>query len=183
MKNTNKKIRAFTLIELLVVIVIIGVLAGIGMAQFNDYIDKAKYADATAEMKLIEKAVLLARINEQKLLREITGNGCTNCNCSDLDLRNISESSLCMITWMNSIEKISEASGVEEIKFYRDAWGSPYVFDENEGLTSNYCTRDGFISVGPDGMMSHRGPNYDPSLNIDNISFKLPFYDTKRCGN
>jgi prepilin-type N-terminal cleavage/methylation domain-containing protein len=39
---------AFTLIELLVVIVIIGILATIGVAQFNDYQEKARFAKAQA---------------------------------------------------------------------------------------------------------------------------------------
>jgi prepilin-type N-terminal cleavage/methylation domain-containing protein len=39
---------AFTLIEILVVIVIIGILATIGTAQFNEYQEKARYARALA---------------------------------------------------------------------------------------------------------------------------------------
>jgi prepilin-type N-terminal cleavage/methylation domain-containing protein len=39
---------AFTLIELLVVIVIIGILATIGIAQFNDYQERARFAKAQA---------------------------------------------------------------------------------------------------------------------------------------
>lgn len=39
-------VRAFTLIELLIVIVIIGILATIGVAQFNKYQEKARYARA-----------------------------------------------------------------------------------------------------------------------------------------
>jgi prepilin-type N-terminal cleavage/methylation domain-containing protein len=41
-----QKKSAFTLIELLVVIVIIGILATIGTAQFNDYQERARFAKA-----------------------------------------------------------------------------------------------------------------------------------------
>jgi prepilin-type N-terminal cleavage/methylation domain-containing protein len=44
----SQKKSAFTLIELLVVIVIIGILATIGVAQFNEYQEKARMAKAQA---------------------------------------------------------------------------------------------------------------------------------------
>lgn len=45
------KKQAFTLIELLVVIVIIGILASIGVSQFNDYPERARTAKAQSESR------------------------------------------------------------------------------------------------------------------------------------
>jgi prepilin-type N-terminal cleavage/methylation domain-containing protein len=52
------KKNAFTLIELLVVIVIIGILATIGVAQFNNYAAKARDAKRVQDLAVIHKAFL-----------------------------------------------------------------------------------------------------------------------------
>jgi prepilin-type N-terminal cleavage/methylation domain-containing protein len=57
---------AFTLIELLVVIVIIGILATIGVAQFNSYQEKARLAKALAFASQVDR-VLLAELTSQSL--------------------------------------------------------------------------------------------------------------------
>ncbi|PJA38651.1 hypothetical protein CO180_03020, partial [candidate division WWE3 bacterium CG_4_9_14_3_um_filter_41_6] len=46
----------FTLIELLVVIVIIGILAGVGIASYNGSLDKSRMAKVIADMKEIAEA-------------------------------------------------------------------------------------------------------------------------------
>jgi prepilin-type N-terminal cleavage/methylation domain-containing protein len=63
----NQKKSAFTLIELLVVIVIIGILATIGVAQFNGYQEKARFAKAQAFASQAD-TVLMAET-------ALTGNG------------------------------------------------------------------------------------------------------------
>ena len=130
-------------------------------------------------MKLIEKAILLARINEQKTLYEITNTGCSDCFCRNgQDLRNIDETNPCMAIWIANIGKIADASGIKEILLYRDAWGSPYIFDENEGESGPAdCRHDNFYSPGPDGI--YRYP--DGTASADNILLRIPFYNTKEC--
>ena len=49
---------AFTLIELLVVIVIIGILATISVAQFNNYAVRARDATRTAQFSQIQKHII-----------------------------------------------------------------------------------------------------------------------------
>jgi prepilin-type N-terminal cleavage/methylation domain-containing protein len=61
----NQKKTAFTLIELLVVIVIIGILATIGVAQFNDYQEKARFAKAQAFAAQTEK-LMMASLEDLK---------------------------------------------------------------------------------------------------------------------
>ena len=114
-------------------------------------------AELNAEMQDIKTAIILARINEDKILWDITGNNCSNCVCRDgTDLRNAPEDHACLVQWKSSIGAIAEAAGVNELPYYTDPWGSPYVFDENEGEAGN-CRRDSFTSAGPDGIYSSFG--------------------------
>ena len=53
-----KKKNGFTLIELLVVIVIIGILATIGVAQFNTYQEKARQAKSIAFASQIDHVLM-----------------------------------------------------------------------------------------------------------------------------
>jgi prepilin-type N-terminal cleavage/methylation domain-containing protein len=62
------KKNAFTLIEILVVIVIIGILATIGVAQFNDYQEKARFARAQAFATQLEKKIQIDFENQYLLL-------------------------------------------------------------------------------------------------------------------
>ena len=59
MKNNKNKNLAFTLIELLVVIVIIGILSGVGIASYNQYVKTARDTKIIAECKQIERCETL----------------------------------------------------------------------------------------------------------------------------
>jgi general secretion pathway protein G len=56
----------FTLIELLIVIAILGGLASLGIPAFQTYIEKARVARATAEIRVIEGEILSYRIGNGK---------------------------------------------------------------------------------------------------------------------
>jgi general secretion pathway protein G len=51
--------RGFTVIELMVVIGIIGIIAGIAVMALGKYVEKAKIAEATADINTIHKAMVL----------------------------------------------------------------------------------------------------------------------------
>jgi general secretion pathway protein G len=55
--------RGFTLIELLIVMSVMGVLSGIAVPVYFNYIEKAKTAKAIAEIRTLEKEVLAFQIS------------------------------------------------------------------------------------------------------------------------
>lgn len=57
---------AFTLIELLVVIVIIGILSGISIAGYNDYIEKARLAKARYNSAQVQRLFLAEDASSEK---------------------------------------------------------------------------------------------------------------------
>ena len=54
----NKNSRGFTLIELMIVIAVVAILAAIAIPNFVKYREKAKIADATAELKTIQTVIM-----------------------------------------------------------------------------------------------------------------------------
>ena len=62
MKKESKKIKGFTLIEMLVVVLIIGILAGIALPQYQLATDKAKYAQMMDFTKAISDSQMRALI-------------------------------------------------------------------------------------------------------------------------
>jgi prepilin-type N-terminal cleavage/methylation domain-containing protein len=190
-RRVRTRVRAFTLIELLVVIVIIGILATISVAQFNKYQERAREAVGQAALKQLETGLVLARIDSQKYLTQITNDSCTLCEdeCANYDLRNVPETNACYVEWKRFLDDFMEESGIELSGFYRDPWGSPYLLDENEhepARGNSICVKDEIISAGPDGILywSDGGfPSSDRGRtetdNLDNSYLRIPFFDPK----
>ncbi len=110
MKKINLK--AFTLIELLVSIAIVGILATVSIATYNNYISDARIAKGLAELSskisklkilrleyqigsitaqtvmeadldVVAEAIYLGRMKQEKTLYGITERGCSDCICRD----------------------------------------------------------------------------------------------------
>jgi prepilin-type N-terminal cleavage/methylation domain-containing protein len=74
---------AFTLIELLVVIVIIGILATIGVASFNDYMGKARDAKRVAQLRQVVTSFQTYAANDNTYPATSSGAICIGLNDSD----------------------------------------------------------------------------------------------------
>lgn len=140
-----QKQKSFTLIELLVVIAIIGLLASIVLVGLKGARDRARIARAQEELAQIRSAIDVARHSQDKVLKDITGNGCSSCPCPTSDLSVLDDSHDCIKNWENIIDKLDLPTG------FRDPWGCPYLVDENElEYTGTPCRKDYIRSAGPD---------------------------------
>lgn len=129
-----KRQPGFTIVELLIVIVVIGVLASITVVAFNGIQERSRVSRANSDLSNFVKAIQVARINEGKVLKDITNSGCTRCDTDP-------------VRYVLSIDRIAAASGtnLDGIKA-GDPWGNRYSLDENEGEFAT-CTRDGLSVV------------------------------------
>ena len=157
--------KGFTVLELLVVIAIIGLLASIVLIFFPRAMEKAKITKTQREIKQIYESIIIAQYTYDDVLKNITRNSCSECACRDIgDLSTLPDDHQCILNWENVATKINFPNEV------RDAWGSPYLIDENElEFPSNPCRQDFLLSAGPD---KKRG-------GIDDIIIWIPFYSTQ----
>jgi len=143
----------FTIVELLIVIVVIGILAAITIVAFNGVQERSRAAVANTELRMLEKAILVARNNESKNLMDITISNCTR--CSDQARYELSLDRIGVAANMN-------LAGLKD----GDPWGQKYAIDENEGEGANPCTNKDSV-----GLLSAR---------TGIIAITIPFYG---CGS
>lgn len=63
MRKLLKQQEGFTLVELMIVVVILGILAGIGVQQYNAVQERAREGVDKANRKMIENAIQLYRLS------------------------------------------------------------------------------------------------------------------------
>ncbi len=163
--------RGFTIVELLIVIVIIGVLAAVVIIAYNGIQNRAQVAKIQTDEKTLVKAIISARNSTGKTLYEITGNTWTADNCysqpSGTDLATLPIGDACWATYLQVLDEISVASGID-VRKLKDPWGRPYYIDENEGEDSNSpCQEDLLASY------TYPFENYGGSLNVEHVPFSL----------
>ena len=133
-----QKQKGFTIVELLVVIVVIAILAAITVVAYQGISEQAKVSSANTEMRLLEKAILAARVRENKTLFAVTGSGCTRCGTQ--------------ATYELTLDRLGAASGMNLSGLKDgDPWGNNYSIDENEGeLLADPCRADAvaFVNAG-----------------------------------
>ena len=64
LRKMLKKQEGFTLVELMIVVVILGILAGIGVQQYNKIQGKAERSVNQANLRMIESAVRMYQMLE-----------------------------------------------------------------------------------------------------------------------
>ncbi len=153
--NIHKHL-GFTILELLIVVTIIGVLATIVLTSLGSSRDKAREARAYIELNQLRSTVAGAQINVSQTLLAMNspaGNGTFDSCPTSTNLASLSSSHACVADWRAAIDTIiaNHEPSQDSSAFYEDAWGSPYLLDENEDeIPANRCRRDTITSVGSD---------------------------------
>lgn len=126
------KQKAFTIVELLIVIVVIAILAAISIVAYNGIQDRAKVNRASSDLQTLAKAIQVARLSQDKVLKDITLSACTNCGTQAV--------------YELTLDRISSASGTNLSGLKAgNPWGNKYAIDENElenMASNNGCNRD-----------------------------------------
>ena len=163
--------KGFTLIELLVVIAIIGILAATVGASLSSARARAKNAKTQSELTQFRTMFVSAQIKTNQTILAMTGaaDPGTYNNCpTSTDLSGLSEAHLCVSTWRTALDTIvaNYNSSFDASRFYEDAWGSPYLLDENEDeVLANPCRNDTLTSPGADRI----------AFTGDDITIVIPF--------
>lgn len=145
----SKRRRAgFTIVELLIVIVVIGILAAITIVAYNGVQQRARVSRANSELETLAKAIMVARINQDKVLGQITGSYCTACSPPAV--------------YNSTLDNISAASGANLSSLKAgDPWGNHYAIDENELEGGSCANRDIIgLSVAQPGVVAPIIPFY-----------------------
>ena len=130
--------RGFTLIEIMVVVVILGILAAIVVPKFMDKPDEARITKATTDIKGIEQALGLFKL--------------------DNGFYPTTEQGLAALVSKPSIGRIpvKYQEGGYLKKVPTDPWGTPYIYLA-PGIHGDFD----IISYGPDAEAGGEGKNAD----------------------
>jgi len=133
-----KKQSGFTLIEIMVVVVIIGILASVVVPRIMDNPDKARTAKAKNDIRALESAMDLYRLD-------------------NFTYPSTDEGLDALITSPSSSPANWKQGGYIK-KLNNDPWGNDYLYDNDGGNIVIY-------TYGADGGEGGEGPNKDISSN------------------
>ena len=140
----------FSLVELMVTVSIIGILTTIGGAAYWEFAIKSKYSRAKYELTAVRVAIIARRLEDDKILTEITGLAYPT-----------NETSLAQ--W--------KSIGYQTIPI--DPWGSYYGMDEGEERNLSICVFDALRSNGRNRLFDGTGDG-DDQLG-DDLVVRVPF--------
>jgi prepilin-type N-terminal cleavage/methylation domain-containing protein len=135
----------FSLLEVLVAMLIVGILGAVALSTYSGTRERAHFTDEVEDVVYLERAISFARLHSEKTLMEITGSGCTVCNCYNAGWPgDLAPTHTCWVTFQAAIDKIARASGLDLSRLRDGDWqGAPFYIDENEGeVPATPCNKD-----------------------------------------
>ena len=162
----------FTIVEMLIVIVVIAILASITVVAYNGIQQRAQDARRDADLSILYRAMMVARINTGMTLMQITGGGWTLGHCTSAtynptgaEPRTLPKTDDCWVTYYTGLDRISLASGANLSGLKAgDPRGNPYSWDENQGDLGNCSAQDRiyyFSGNGTDVTLYKPLPTYE----------------------
>lgn len=157
----------FTIVELLIVIVVIAILAAITVVAYNGVRDRANNSKRDSDVALYAKAIYAARINSDKLLKDITGStwsagacAVSSGNTGNIEPKDLPKTHLCWTRYYDNLTKVGTAAGMNLDGLRSgDFRGNPYILDENEGET---CAQDLIAMFTGNGTAAYSTFKYIP---------------------
>jgi hypothetical protein len=126
----------------------------------REAVARQSVAQARLRLKELSLAAYLAKVRNNSLLADVTGQFDLTTPCNALPtLRGLPDSSSCAENWLGSLRLIwtrafgPDAPPIPE-HLLRDPWGSPYLLNQAEAVCGHYgtwCPKDTIGSAGPEG--------------------------------
>jgi hypothetical protein len=135
--------------------------------QAVEFLEMRKEAETREVLQELAELAYQAKKRSGLPLAAVTGDVCTRCGCADTNLQSLDGGDKCLKKWLAAALAISRANGRETLpaRFEKDAWGAPFLLNENEKEQPGECVKDTISSAGRDGRM---GTADDLTAHIDN---------------